>query len=175
MSPKGLPRKFACAFFFIFWNNLAIASAFEGGRTGECFSSVDDYLLTVFGQGYELDDNIEARPLSSNAGNVITLAVDKTPGLNPTYVLLQQKDNAKHCVVLTAPYVSNFKFSLNRDGSLPTEVVTIDTPPPGFPATRVAYRLKNTGVYAPKSCLLIFPNNKKSKISCDKAFGDSRN
>ncbi|WP_165973880.1 hypothetical protein [Paucimonas lemoignei] len=137
---------------------------------GKCYSSLDDYMVNVFGPDYKDDDNIQIIDATSNS-NQYKWVFDKTPGINITRVMLRLEKSQRACAILFIPYASTVR-EIRKENStgLPTQFLALDTPPPGFPATEVLYQLdRKTNTYFPQQCTKRSAG-KKEKVNCASIF-----
>jgi hypothetical protein len=100
-------------------------------------------------------------------------AMDMTPSVNITRALFKVESNGKACAVLYAPMSSSLELQLTAEGELPSQVEAQDTPPPGFDANRVVYRLvPGTHNYAPAACFKVNSAGRARSVDCCEAHLD---
>ncbi|WP_152248989.1 hypothetical protein [Xanthomonas maliensis] len=77
--------------------------------------------------------------------------IDTTPETNVTRILFRQ-EASRACAILYSPHASEIELRL-VDHALPETANSMDTPPPGFPITKVTYRLeKASRTFNPEAC-----------------------
>lgn len=155
-------------------------AAWEGSPVGHCFRSIEQYLSTSFGPEYRSDENIKVVPVKSITSHqsretapTFVWVTDVTPGINATRILFRVQPIGKACAILYAPLSSTVSLKTTFKGSLPTRVTTLDSPPPGFEANQIIYRLNpKSGTYSPATCFKVASTGKQRKINCNLAFTD---
>ncbi|MCT7329319.1 hypothetical protein [Ralstonia mojiangensis] len=155
------------------------AAALEGRGVGHCYDSLASYMSETFGEGYQDDENIKQEELIQNgSGENVSerpsyyWVYDATPGVNITRTLFEKNKGEKLCAILQIPLSSGNDFRIKKDGSLPDVVKSIDSPPPGFPETKIIFKLdKKHHFYRMSECLRV-RNGIEKKANCKKIFLD---
>ncbi|WP_146763551.1 hypothetical protein [Xanthomonas oryzae] len=144
-----------------------------GSITGKCYPSLKDYISSAFPWTKDGDDeNIQVTEVSKakNLENFYTWIIDKTPGTNVTRTLFRVS-KTQACAVLNAPMSSSIEFKM-ANNKLPNEAISIDTPPPGMPMTKIIYKLDSDSEdFHPYRCETITQSSGiAKKIDCLEAF-----
>lgn len=175
MSPRVRCRALLATIFVVVPYALACTEPpqfdWPGSRTGECYPSTDAYITTEYPwtAGGRLDDIIVKR--ASPRTDMYVWVLDNTAEVNISGVLLELNQD-RVCVILSAIHASDIRYEFGLDGSLPAQVITESTPPPGFPAIRVTYTLDRTTLqYHPSTCYGIL-ENAATLLNCATAFTD---
>lgn len=142
-----------------------------GSQTGECYPSTDAYIRAQYPWTADKpDDNILVRDASPNSQGYVWV-IDNTTSINTPAVLIKNKEG-NACIILSVINASSIDFHFGSNGSLPLNVVTEDTPPPGFPATHVTYTLDPLVLhYYPSKCEKIL-RNQSTVVDCASAFSE---
>lgn len=160
----------ACSFAYA-QDKTHLASIWESSPTGKCFDSLGQYMNQTFGSGYEEDENIVAtQVLVKGSGTRYYWVGDKTPTINWTSTLFSVDAKGGACAILFVPFSTGLTFELGRDGQLPRRAMSVDTPPPGYPETRIIYSLrKSKGIYVPTRCEHVL-NGRVKIVDCNSVF-----
>ena len=151
--------------------DVVVADAWSNSPTGKCFKSLSAYMSATFSHDYEDDENISISEASSPVKNRHYYWVrDNTPQINSTASLFAVDEHGRACGVLYVPLSSSIAFEIGPGGSLPATAMSLDTPPAGFPATRVTYKLRINGTYATKKCEHISSDGDAKPFNCKRAF-----
>ena len=140
------------------------------GFLGQCFRSLSAFLVAAYGEHHSDDDNVKAFPFGKDGRYHWVL--DTTAQVNIARTLLRKEGRDKFCVVLQVPLASTVSLTLaEKSGNLPDEVISLDTPPPGFPARKVIYRFSpEERVYRRRDCFLVRDNAAPRPIPCETLY-----
>lgn len=146
--------------------------AWSTSNLGKCYTTLDDLMSNNFWEGYEDDENIKKYKLNVTSKSINYIWInDTTPKINITNNLISIDKSGKACIILHAPLSSSISLTLDSNGQLPSQATSVNTPPPGFPATKITYQRDDDGIYHPKSCSRII-GSKEKPIECKDAFID---
>lgn len=152
------------------------AAGLKGEGVGHCYDSLASYMSETFGEQYQDDENIKQELVQNGSGDNVSerpsyyWVYDATPGVNITRTLFEKDKEKRFCAILQIPLSSGNDFRIKKDGSLPDVVKSIDSPPPGFPGTKIVFRLdKKHHFYRMSECLRV-RNGIEKKVNCKKIF-----
>lgn len=151
------------------------ASVWNSSPVGHCYSNVDEYMEKTFGKNFRDDENIKDYPfepgnLANEKGRFVWVE-DATPSVNTTRTLFRISRTERACAILYAPFSSSIRLYPRKNGWLPSQIESSDTPPPGLKTRLIKHVLdKNRGIYLPKNCFHVSASGKKKQMSCDKVF-----
>lgn len=148
-------------------NNVTIWS---GSPVGKCYASLDQYLKTTYSERYHDDENIRVSKLEGGDRKKSYYWVwDNTPEVNVTSTLFEVGPNGRACGLLYVPLSNLVMLKLDRAGNLPNKVSSTDSPPAGYPTTRITYRRNRDGTYRAALCESV--NVRASReIPCSRVF-----
>jgi hypothetical protein len=102
-----------------------------------CFSSVQGYLLSVYGDGYSNDENLTTS--KKNFGNqVFSVVEDLTSGTNHSFALIKEYPKQVCVLLVTGPVVSLVASSYDKSG-FPVSLTSVDQASPGEPSHEISY------------------------------------
>jgi hypothetical protein len=133
--------------------------------TGKCFDSDEEFFEKTYGPGFREDENIRTLPIDS--GLQYLWAIDATPQVNVTRTLLRREGGKRTCAIAYIPLSSTVSLGSIANNELPKEIISLDTPPPGFAGHKVIYRLDSTeGVYHPSECFRMVASSVPERVPC---------
>jgi hypothetical protein len=154
-------------------------AAWKESPVGKCFSSVEAYLLYIYGEPYmhyeEVVTETVEHPRADKMPSSYVWAMDTTPMRNWSRVLLRvDKKTGRACAILFTPAASFVDFKLKPSGQLPEFARSRDIPGGFFNPTEVVYRLDSRWqYYLPSVCYSIsWKNGKRKKVDCNSVYRD---
>jgi len=147
----------------------AADTAWANDPTGKCYQSINKYMVETFGSNYDNDENLKI--INATKRGDYKWVFDATPEINITRILFKVKKNSA-CVILYAPLSSTIKPNreIDKFDKKPQYFISINTPAPSFPTTKILYAKNRQGFFSPKNCYQIGKVDKK--INCSDAFKD---
>jgi hypothetical protein len=148
-------------------NHLTIWS---GSPVGKCYVSLDQYLESTYSERYHDDENIRVSKLKGGDGKKSYYWVwDNTPEVNVTSTLFEVAPSGRACGLLYVPLSNLVSLKLDRAGNLPNELSSTDSPPAGYPTTRITYRRNRDGTYRTALCESVNARARRV-IDCSRVF-----
>jgi len=140
---------------------------------GQCFESIDAYMIKTFGMEYRADENLQAisgdLELTGTLQNDFKWVIDFTPTVNYSRTLFRIGRNGKACIILEAPFSTSLAFATGK-GKLPLYIVATDSPHSGSMGNEITYRLNAESRYSPAICRQTSHFRRKKIIRCKDAF-----
>lgn len=148
-------------------------NGWSGSPVGTCYESLDAYMRETYFAQYDDDPNIRVSKLKGGDGNKSYYWVwDNTPEVNVTSALFEVGPNGRACGLLYVPLSNLVTLKLDRAGNLPDTVSSTDSPPAGYPTTRITYRRNRDGTFRATLCESV--NERAIRvIACSRVFSEN--
>ena len=150
---------------------VAILHGTAFGADGQCFSSIEAFMVNSFGEHYLNDENLFL--IDKKYGKQkFKVSEDRTSGTNYSRSLLIERKDKGVCLLLSTPPIAQLNaFSFNRRG-FPVQFISNDQAPPGLPEHEITYLFDPVNFkYVPITCKEVMNNGKKrtkKEVTCKK-------
>jgi hypothetical protein len=147
-----------------------LPEAWQDSHYGSCYRSLKAGMASIYGGGYQSDENITQEKLVFGTVKMV-ISADRTSGNNAGRTIFEQRPNNLWCVVLSSPPVSQIVPTINRNKlSRPNGWETLTQAEPGFDEVKVLYAWDPAkAVYFPVQCFHVF-KTKSEKFNCAAAY-----
>jgi hypothetical protein len=127
-------------------------------------------MASVYGQQYELDENITQKRLAFGKVKMVETA-DTTSGTNAARTVFEQRAKNSWCVVLSSPPVAQIvPYASSNRLNRPSKWEALTQSDPGFDRVKIVYLWRAAkAVYFPTTCFYVSKTMTRA-FDCQKAY-----